>query len=225
MLTIERRAMTDQERKTIRNLIRADRNVFQWVLNLNVGFLSVLGMLAGACVGMIAERLFHVSVGRLAVWVGTIAGATLGLCVEWIKRRDLDRANLPYEQDLKQGQMEIVRYQAKAAVALEEFEDEGYGFFIDIGDSKLLFLQGQYLDEPVSEGKFPSRSFDLVRAPVSHVIFDITCAGEPFTASRTLKPLTGSAYRWLEDQHIFPGTLETLNEKLHSAAERRTAGR
>ncbi len=93
-----------------------------------------------------------------------------------------------YEQSLEmhiqeleqQGLLESISYQARRAFQVEEFEDEGSHYYIELENGSVLFLSGQYLYEyePGDNNKkfsqpryFPCTEFTVLRRlPDRHVI-------------------------------------------------------
>jgi hypothetical protein len=67
---------------------------------------------------------------------------------------------------LEGGSLASADYDVAEVVEVQELEDEGPHFFMDVGGGRTLFLSGQYLDEPVRAGRFPSsriRVFGMLR--------------------------------------------------------------
>ena len=63
------------------------------------------------------------------------------------------------------------RFTASRAFAVEEFEDEGSHYFVDLTDNRVLFLSGQYLYdyEPLEDAEetFCGISMSLVQGPLA----------------------------------------------------------
>lgn len=119
----------------------------------------------------------------------------LALCAIWMTRDRLFPARSPYGAssalDLADGVAEVERLRAVDALRVEEDEDLGVGYFLRLADDRILFLKGQYLDEP----PFPSTEFELSRAPHARVVFGVSCRGSHLPPSRTIAPFTRSEYR------------------------------
>jgi len=78
-------------------------------------------------------------------------------------------------------------FQARRAFQVEEFEDEGSHYFIELDDGSVLYLSGQYLcdfeaidDDPElnQPRQFPCTSFTLIRHKEAGFVMDILCSGE-----------------------------------------------
>lgn len=87
----------------------------------------------------------------------------------------------------EQGLLVDEPYTAKRAFAVEEFEDEGSTYFVELTDGRVLFLNGQYLYEYepiVDEAElnqprlFPCTEFTVVRHKDNGFVVEIDCRGE-----------------------------------------------
>jgi len=76
------------------------------------------------------------------------------------------------------------------AFGVQEFEDEGLHYFLDLGDDRVLFLSGQYLyeyepivDDPdVNQPRaFPCSEFTVRRQRKDGFVVEIRCGGEVLT--------------------------------------------
>ena len=86
-------------------------------------------------------------------------------------------------KDLKGGKAQIRRYEAVDAIRVEEFEDEGTGFFLKLKDGRTLFLAGQHFYELEEEKKFPCSSFEIVETPNAKWPLGFSCTGPYFPPS------------------------------------------
>lgn len=89
----------------------------------------------------------------------------------------------------EQGLILDEHYRATRAFAVEEFEDEGSTYYVELADGRVLFLQGQYLYdyEPIEDDPeynqprtFPCTEFTLRRHREKGHIVDLLCAGRVF---------------------------------------------
>ena len=174
----------------------------------------------------------HQDTSRLFVF-GTILIAGIAVVERtwkvWTKRFRLPSA---YQQDLEEGKVEVLYVRAKDAAEVEEVEDLGLNFFLDIGDSQLLFLSGQYLYELASDigenevkrrWKFPNQQFEIIRAPRSRRLLGVACHGEPLRPSRTYRiPKEETRFFDLDDGQVLSGKLSTLQEDLKKLGIRMT---
>lgn len=81
-------------------------------------------------------------------------------------------------------------YRATRAFEVEEFEDEGTHYYVELEDGRVLYLNGQYLydyepmdDDPdVSQPRsFPCTEFETVRHRTEGGVISITCRGHVLT--------------------------------------------
>ena len=86
----------------------------------------------------------------------------------------------------EQGSLVASDYKARRAIQVEECEDEGSHYFVELEDGSVLYLNGQYLryydpidfpDQPQPRS-FPCTSFTLRRHRESGYTVDIICHGE-----------------------------------------------
>jgi len=108
--------------------------------------------------------------------------------------------------DLEQrGLITDEAFEARRAFGVEESEDEGSSYFIELTDGRVLFLTGQYLYdfESVDDGppeercarRFPSTSFVVRRhAKEGHVV-DLVCKGEVFDPEVMTLPFSDAEWK------------------------------
>lgn len=89
----------------------------------------------------------------------------------------------------KQSELvETLYVKTDRAIEREDIEDFGSSFYLDVGESgetKTLFLWGQYLDD-LGEGKFPNTEFLLTRNADSKEFIDIKLMGKHFKPEKVL---------------------------------------
>ena len=102
---------------------------------------------------------------------------SLGLRPVEEQLRELEEADLLASSD----------FQALRAFAVEELEDEGLHYFLELTDGRVLFLSGQYLYdyEPISDHpglnqsrRFPCTDFTVRRHKAEGYVVEIQCRGE-----------------------------------------------
>jgi hypothetical protein len=95
------------------------------------------------------------------------------------------------------------RFHARRAFEIEEFEDEGMSFFVELADDSVLFLSGQYLYEyePIDDDpdlnqprRFPCTEFTVRRHPTEHWVYDVACSGEVLEPEGLAPPFSGDDY-------------------------------
>jgi hypothetical protein len=112
------------------------------------------------------------------------------------------------------GRLVEQTYAATRAVEIEEFEDEGVGFLLELADGSLLFLHGQYLydfepreEQPgvVIARRFPCTRFTMRRHPEQGYVVDLECGGDTLDPAASGPPLRSAptiAGRPLEDGDV-----------------------
>lgn len=127
----------------------------------------------------------------VALVVFNLRGASWGLSQESVAERI---AQLDAE-----GQLLRQSLQAKRAFEIQEFEDEGQHFFIELADGRVLFLSGQYLydyeaivDDPerIRPRTFPCTEFEVLRHARLGYVLEIRCAGQPLTPEVVAPPFS-----------------------------------
>ena len=76
------------------------------------------------------------------------------------------------------------RYRACRAFQMEEMEDEGSNYFVELEDGRVLFISGQFLyecepEQPGEPRQFPCTEFELVRRTDTGDLLDLICRGQP----------------------------------------------
>lgn len=141
-----------------------------------------------------------------ALFLAKIFGLKLSRSRQSLEQKiaELDKANL----------VERKTYCAKRAFAVEEFEDEGPHYFIELNDGRTLYLNGQYLydyelieDEPeFSQPRtFPCTEFEILWHRTKHYPLKIICKGvviEPEITTPSFTPTDYKNHRIPEDGDI-----------------------
>jgi hypothetical protein len=147
-------------------------------------------------------------------WAGpTIIGsmftaiiASLILFNKSVFRRNVSRKSL--EEQLaeleEKGLLLNETFKAQRAFQVEEFEDEGSHYFIELMDGAVLFVTGQYLydyeeitDDPElnQNRKFPCSEFTLQRHKETGSVMNIVCAGRAVPIECVAPPFDRGAFK------------------------------
>lgn len=125
----------------------------------------------------------------------------------------------PILEEVLDSTVEIFDIEASDAIKVEEFEDEGLGYYLNIGNGKVFFVQGQYLYDEDGDGKaqmkIPSTSMSVTRSSLSKIVLDIKLLGEYLTPSHTNPPFTVEDFknnRVPEDGTILEVDFESLKK-------------
>lgn len=88
---------------------------------------------------------------------------------------------------LDDGKVAVAQVEAQAVVVIQAAEDEGNGYVFDIGDGRMLFLQGQEFDEVRGDdGNWPNTAFEMVRTANGGMWLGVFGNGAPLTAERVI---------------------------------------
>ena len=96
------------------------------------------------------------------------------------------------------GLLASTEYHATRAFGVEEFEDEGLSYFLELTDGRVLFLSGQYLYEyePGAKEKrpraFPCSDFSVRRHKTEKYVVDLQCRGRVLEPEAIAKPFSES---------------------------------
>jgi hypothetical protein len=141
--------------------------------------------------------------GRPLVWLAPPAFvASLLLLIAGTKWFFFDPRSL--EEVEKNGLLETINYRAQRAFQVEEYEDEGSHYFLELEDGSVLYLNGQYLCEyePLNDDpelnqprQFPCTEFAIRRHKKKGYAVDILCSGTVIEPEITAPPFDREAYR------------------------------
>jgi hypothetical protein len=86
------------------------------------------------------------------------------------------------------GQVEATHVKTSRAIERKDTEDFGVAFYLEVldnGEAKVLYLQGQYLDE-IEEGLFPATDFEIIRRLDNREVIELKIIGNSFEPERVL---------------------------------------
>lgn len=182
---------------------------------LLTGLLVFVGLILG---GRIILHLFPKTPGWIAgvMLFGGLFALTYALFAA--RRVRLRKEVDPAKEFEEKGLLVSETYRARRAFQIEELEDEGSHYFIELQDGGVLFLSGQYLYdyEPVTRRprltqprRFPCTEFTVRRHSSEGYVVDIQCSGT------VLEPeVTAPAFE-LDDysSDAFPGDGRIIKDK------------
>ncbi len=188
MPTVERRPFSAEERRVITSLASGRGELANDISGAGCVFVIVLGL------GLAVIKLLGLPAAQ---WQPPVAllGLVVGVLVALRMRRGRKRWTTPYALDLSEGEVEIATFEVRDAIRIEEFEDEGSQYYLQLADGGVLFLGGQYLYDPEAEGRFPSTRVRTTRTCHSRTLLDIECLGTPLAVSTTRGHFDEAAHR------------------------------
>jgi hypothetical protein len=132
-------------------------------------------------------------------------------------------------RDLECGKAQVIHVAAEDAIRLANPDGSLAGFFVDIGNGLVMFIESREWDTRAGvsdfESLFPCSRFTLVRAPHSGVDLEFRCEGPPFDVTREIEaPSLDFLDAYIEDGEIMPGRLESLEEDFERLAARPMRG-
>jgi hypothetical protein len=101
---------------------------------------------------------------------------------------------------------------------VEEFDDEGCQYFIELKNGSVLFLCGQYLYdyEPMGDGRklkqprrFPCTEFTILRDKRDGLIVDVICGGAVLEPEGEAPPFTTADF----DPDLAPGDGDIISDR------------
>jgi hypothetical protein len=101
----------------------------------------------------------------------------------------------------QQGLLESTTFQATRAFGVEEYEDEGLSYFLELSDGRVVFLTGQYLyeyepdeDEPQARA-FPCSEFSIRRHKTERYVVDVQCRGSVLEPEAVARPFDADDWK------------------------------
>lgn len=178
---------------------------------------AALGILAA----LLLMFLGYKHVLRIPRWERQVLFAVVILLFAWLVWTSYAFDRVKYLEE--RGLLAAEHYKALRAFGVEEFNEEGLHYFLELADGGVLYLTGQYLHEYREPRRFPCTEFTLrrlhERGRVAHVI-DILCAGavmEPELMARPLSPAEWDAKRRL-------ARVEVIRDKTYDQIKREFTG-
>lgn len=152
-----------------------------------------------------------------AVWVlPTIA---IGLLLYWRSRRWTGGRDLRarVRRDLTSNTATVHVLSVVDAIKVEEAEDEGPTFFLELDTGEAVVIGGQFLDRFVGRG-FPWKQFEIREAAESGVFLGLEGSGERVVPSLVRPPLSMATIRELDIASVRWKVLPIAFEELRRVA-------
>jgi hypothetical protein len=156
--------------------------------------------------------------------------ALLFVAAVWIFSARANFAGLPSAAEhLRQleesGLVESTEFRAVRSFGVEEFEDEGLHYYLELMDGRVLFLSGQYLYEyePSDDGpessqprRFPCSEFTVRRHKIEGYVVTVECRGtalQPELIAPPFNPRDWQEGRLPEDGDILAEAYDNLKRQ------------
>jgi len=229
------RPQTPEEQRRIARRARLDVASYGCMtIFTGVGSVIMLGLLGGWLGGLISEGA--ASYGR---WIGSAAGAGFfGCMLVSYSRFDRRKRRLAAE-DVEAGVVEEIRVVEPRVIEIFLRNDNEPILAFEIGDGRLLYLQGPWLRDPLTYGTelpdddeyapfvnglpepyaFPATHFTLTRFPKSGIVLGICVEGGYLKPEKTVDILKRE-YDFGESA-LFDGSLDDLASVLSREHTRR----
>ncbi len=179
-----------------------------WVLGKGLDYLLSLVFPGAFRSAMFAPILLVC--GSIAALVSIVQGERARIAARRASAQGL-------EASLRRGKVEEITCDVTEVAELEEYEDEGSGFFFQVAPNVLLFLQGQHF----MVDAFPSNRIFLVRDAESHTIFDEEHSGGRLKPKRYIRSSAFGGVEWLRPGMFIHGAIDTLPDHVASIPKSR----
>ena len=195
-----------------------------------VGLLCVVLVFAKSGIFVSAARPWMLGIGAVLVLF-----LLMGIALVLFNKPHTNALGLKSPQtyllDLeKQGLLADSAFRARRAFEVEETEDEGLHYFLELDDGRVLYLNGQYLYDyaPITDDpelnqarQFPCTEFTVRRHKTTGYVVDVQCEGtvlEPETLTPRFTREDWKKHRVPEDGEILNVEYDSLKALRASAS-------
>jgi hypothetical protein len=189
----ELRPLTSNEQRQLKSLVRyrpggIDDFLVNWLIG--GGFVTLIVVFLVSKISFFFPYLF-----QIAIACGLLTAVAAYYFARKHRQSASSNARLNIIKDLSEGLAEICTFEVSEAIAVEEFEDEGTGFYLKVGTKQVLFVVGQYLDDLAAKNKFPSTVVQLVRSPKAQIPLGLTPLGTYLSPIGMRPPFTKEEFK------------------------------
>jgi hypothetical protein len=209
MVTVETRPLDDSEREALSRLISGAETRERREPLLAGG----LTFIVGGGVALLAWPWDRGLPSLVPIAIALIAGFLVFRRMRDYQARS--KATTTLSADLAEGQAQVTTYEAVDAILVEELDDEGSQYFLELRDGRILFVAGQYLYECEDDARFPNTRFQAVRTARSGHLLAFNCLGAYLPPSSRLRPFSDADYRASRvpvDGAVWEGDFEALRD-------------
>ncbi|HET7844773.1 MAG TPA: hypothetical protein VFL14_11520 [Xanthomonadales bacterium] len=151
----------------------------------------LVAALAGAVVFFVGTAVIPLFdeplLAQLATALFAFVGAPALVLTLWQPRSAVESAR-------KSGHFQERSIEVVAAYQVEEAEDEGLHFFLEIAEGGTLFVSGQVFYEPVKAGTFPCEFVTLGIDTELREVLEVRSSGMPIPAGKPLPAFTDAEH-------------------------------
>lgn len=213
-LRIAKRSMSSEERAALEAALRASQVVEK---GSRIAMLVLGGLFNVGVVFAVGTVLVSLGLQPLSAWGLAAAFAALDLVLfDQVARRKVAHRLSRGEgfrdqlrQDLEAHEVEVWRVEVRGVVAVGRIDEHVSSHLLEVGDGKLLYVDGDFVRDEIEAGRFPSSRFELVLGPASRATVAMRCEGS------SLKPLRTRAFFDEREEHV-PEHLEILDARLEA---------
>ena len=127
----------------------------------------------------------------LFLWVAI--SVAIALFLSWREERNWYTSI--QHQELIQQQVEEIQCKSHQVVMKGLPEQIDFGFYFELEDARLLFIEGKSLISYIEQGSFPNTDFTLIRTPSSKTFLDIQLKGAYLPPLRHLPGFSHDDYK------------------------------
>lgn len=213
MLASSVRPYTEQEKKQLIARLPSRWTRFE---SFTGRFIFLVGALLLPCLAI--DKYYPVSTTNQLLIIFAVGLLALFITRYTQKNYEGSRTRKQVLAAMATGQAEVFHVTTNRAIEREDPEDFGVAFYLEVqvvGTPKLLYLQGQYLDELTWEKAFPTTDFVLTRRLDTHELLDIQLRGQYFEPERKLPAFTKARWQTGDipiDGEVLDGRLDELTE-------------
>jgi hypothetical protein len=167
--------------------------------------------------------------------IGVVMFGAIALAMQLFNKSGFRPQLIPGNQEAQiarleqKGLLQRQSFRARRAFGVEEFEDEGPHYYIELDDGRVLYLNGQYLyefeaidDDPeFNQARlFPCSEFEILRHAKAGYVLDIRRAGTVLEPEIILPPYTEQQLQadLPEDGEIITSVgYDAIRQELHRA--------
>ncbi|MEZ4829147.1 MAG: hypothetical protein R3C61_23110 [Bacteroidia bacterium] len=141
--------------------------ILKWLFVFMLSFIPLL----------LSDEILHLNLMKnRPVLIGWLSLTTL-ITAFFIWREKKQWKNSFLGMDLQNGIVEVTECTPSNAIEIEEDEEMGIGYYLEVGENQTLFLMGKYLFTQKIP-YFPSTRMAIIRAPQSGIVLDISINGD-----------------------------------------------